>query len=134
MSVLVRELPMFRRERTGSFRRWLREITVHRLQGFWRSRQRRPRPLGKRPEDSTLAQLADPASALSRLWDQEHNQHVVQRLLELIEPEFAPATLQAFRRTVLDDVKPAAVAAELGISVNAVLLAKSGVLSWLRQK
>jgi RNA polymerase sigma factor (sigma-70 family) len=134
MSVLVRELPTFRRERTGSFRRWLREITVHRLQTYWRARQRRPQPLGQRPEGPTLAELVDPGSALSQLWDQEHNQHVVQRLLELIEPEFAPTTLQAFRRVVLDDIKPAAAAAELGISVNAVLLAKSRVLSRLRQE
>jgi RNA polymerase sigma-70 factor (ECF subfamily) len=31
MGVLVRELPGFQRQRTGSFRRWLRTITAHRL-------------------------------------------------------------------------------------------------------
>lgn len=55
-------------------------------------------------------------------------------MLELIEPEFRPATWQAFRRVVLDGDKPAQVAAELGISENAVLLAKSRVLSRLRQE
>src|SRR5262245_53287114 len=34
MSVLVRELPQFRRERTGSFRRWLREVTHYRILAF----------------------------------------------------------------------------------------------------
>jgi hypothetical protein len=39
-------------------------------------------------------------SGLSQLWDKEHNQHVVGRLLELIEPEITPVTWQAFRRQV----------------------------------
>jgi len=39
MSVLVRELPGLHRQRTGSFRRWLREITVHRLQAYYRERR-----------------------------------------------------------------------------------------------
>ena len=134
MTVLVRELPGFRRRRTGSFRRWLRTITVHRLQAYQRSRRHRPRALAAAPEACPLAQLADPASDLSRLWDQEHDEHVVRRLLELIETEFAPNTQRAFRRVVFDEVKPAQAAEELGMSVNAVLLAKSRVLSRLRQE
>jgi RNA polymerase sigma-70 factor (ECF subfamily) len=132
LSVLVREVSHFRHDRPGSFRRWLLQVTVHRLQAFWRSRRRRSLPHGAPPADDLLAQVADPASELSRRWDRDHDQHVVQRLLELIEPEFAPTTWQAFRRVVLDDGKPAQVAAELGLSVNAVLLAKSRVLSRLR--
>jgi RNA polymerase sigma factor (sigma-70 family) len=134
MAVLFRELPHFRHERPGSFRRWLRTITVHRLKAFWRSRQNRPRTLGMPWQDSPLAQLEDDASELRRAWDQDHNQHVVRRLLELIEPEFKPATMQAFRRQVFDEVKPAQVAAELQISVNAVLLAKSRILNRLRKE
>lgn len=134
MAVLVRELPGFRRERSGSFRRWLRVITVHRLQAFWRARQERPRSLDGPAGESVLAQLADPGSELSRRWDQEHDRHVVRRLLELIAADFEPATLQAFRRVMFDDRKPAETAAELHMSVNAVLLAKSRVLSRLRRE
>jgi RNA polymerase sigma-70 factor (ECF subfamily) len=134
MAVLVRELPEFRRERAGSFRRWLRSVTFHRLQAFWRSRQYRPRLLDDSAADSWLAQLEDPDSDLSQQWDREHDQHVMQRLLELIEPEFRPTTWQAFRRVLLDGEKPAQVAAQLGISENAVLLAKSHVLNRLRQE
>jgi RNA polymerase sigma-70 factor (ECF subfamily) len=54
--------------------------------------------------------------------------------MELVKPQFEPATWQAFRRVVLDGVKAAVAAAELNISVNAVLLAKSRVLSRLRQE
>jgi RNA polymerase sigma-70 factor (ECF subfamily) len=80
----------------------------------------------------TLDPLADPHSDLSRLWDAEHNRHVVHRLLPSIQPEFEPTTWRAFQRTTLDGLKAAAVAAELGISVNAVFIAKSRVLRRLR--
>src|SRR5947209_7703527 len=46
MSVLVRELPGFQRQRTGSFRRWLRTITAHHLAAHYRSRKNRPRGSG----------------------------------------------------------------------------------------
>ncbi len=134
MHVLVQELAGFVPERPGSFRRWLRRIAVNRVQSFWRSRQRQPSPLGGTGADSLLADLEDPASELNRQWDQEHDQHVLRRLLEMMEGDFAPNTFQAFRRVVLDDAKPAQVAEELGLSVNAVLLAKSRVLARLRQE
>src|SRR4051794_20857840 len=81
MGVLVRELPRFQRERTGSFRRWLRTVTHHRVLAF-RQKHRRERAAG---DDGPLAQLADPDSDLSRLWDREHDQHVLRRLLELLD-------------------------------------------------
>ena len=80
-----------------------------------------------------LDQLEDPASDLTRRWEREHDEHVLQRLLELIEREFQPATWLAFRRQVVDGVPARTVAAELGMTVNAVLIAKSRVLSQLRR-
>jgi RNA polymerase sigma-70 factor (ECF subfamily) len=134
MAVLVRELPGFQRQRTGSFRRWLRTITGNRLGAHYRARQNRPRALGGPPEESPLLQLADPHSELSRQWDAEHDRHVLRRLMELIAPLFEPTTLTAFRRVAFDGVAPARVAEELGLSLNAVLLAKSRVLGKLREE
>jgi RNA polymerase sigma-70 factor (ECF subfamily) len=134
MGVLVRELPGFRRRRNGSFRRWLRTITAHRLAALYRSHKNRPVALGCPLEESPLAQLADPNSELSRQWDREHDRYVMSRLMELIAPLFEPATLAAFRRIALDGIAPAQAAEDLGLSLNAVLVAKSRVLSTLRQE
>ena len=134
MHVLVRELPGFHRQRNGSFRRWLRTITVHHVLAHHRARRSRPRALGAPLEESPLAQLNDPHSELSLLWDQEHDRYVLRRLLELVEPMFEPTTLAAFRRVVFDEVGAAQVAAELGLSVGAVWLAKSRVLKQFRQE
>jgi RNA polymerase sigma-70 factor (ECF subfamily) len=82
----------------------------------------------------TLDQLADPRSDLSRLWDWEHDRHVVSRLLKSIEPEFEPTAWQVFRRVAIEGAEPAEVAAELGKTRNAVLIAKCRVLRRLKQE
>jgi RNA polymerase sigma-70 factor (ECF subfamily) len=134
MSVIVRELPGFQRQRTGSFRRWLRTVTAHRLAAYYRSRQDRPQAMGAFPDESPLTDLADPNSELARQWDEEHDRYVLRRLMELIEPMFEPKTLQAFRRVVFDGAAPRQVAEELGMTYAAVALAKSRVLIRLRQE
>jgi RNA polymerase sigma-70 factor (ECF subfamily) len=134
LAVLVRELPNFEHNgQPGAFRRWLRTILVHRLQAFWRSRQSRPLATGDPDLARRLEELEDPESGLSILWDQEHDRHVMGRLLERIEPEVAPSTWEAFRRVLVEGKDEFAVAKELGLSVNAVFIAKSRVLARLRR-
>jgi RNA polymerase sigma-70 factor (ECF subfamily) len=135
LGVLVRELPQFQHNlRRGAFRRWLRTLTVNRLRSFWRSRRRGPVATGASDFEKMLDQMQDPESHLSRLWDQEHDRHVARRLLDLLEPEFEPATWRAFRLLVLEGKSTAEVAAELGLSANAVRIAKSRVLSRFRRE
>jgi RNA polymerase sigma-70 factor, ECF subfamily len=135
MASLVRELPRFdHNQRPGAFRAWLRTITVHRLRAYWDKRDARiVAPGGVDPHEA-LEQLADPTSALCRSWDEEHDRHVTKKLLASIRLEFQPATWRAFERLVRDGLSAADVAQELGLSVNAVLIAKSRVLKRLREK
>jgi RNA polymerase sigma-70 factor (ECF subfamily) len=135
LGVLTRELPRFEHNgRPGAFRSWLRTITVHCLRRFWRARSYHADAVGGSSWEEHLRQLEDPASELSGLWDDEHDRHVLRKLLDMIEPDFRPPTWQAFRRVVLDGEAALAVAASLGLSVNAVLVAKSRVLQRLRQE
>jgi len=135
LTTLVRELPRFdHNQRPGAFRAWLRMITVHRLRAYWERRDSRPPAKGGPDQQEALAQLADPTSALSQAWDLEHDRHVTQTLLDSIRLEFQPATWQAFERQVQHGRSASQVAAELGLSVNAVLIAKSRVLKRLREK
>ena len=120
--------------RTGAFRSWLRTILVHRLRNFWRARGRRPQARRDSDIDRRLDQLEDPSSEMSQIWNQQHDRFVARQLLASAEPSFEPRTWTAFRRVALDGAKPDFVARELGISVNAVFIAKSRVLSRLRQE
>jgi RNA polymerase sigma-70 factor (ECF subfamily) len=133
LAVLVRRMPEFVREpRTGAFRRWLRSITVNCLRDHWKRGRRAPR--GGPLDEAALEQLADPTSDLSREWDREHDQHVTRQLLEQIKPRFEATTWEAFRRFALYEEPAEQVAAALGLTVNAVFIAKSRVLSRLRQE
>jgi RNA polymerase sigma-70 factor (ECF subfamily) len=130
--VLVRKLPSFERQRDGAFRAWLRQITVNRIRAFGKARQKQPRAGLGAEVDQLLAQLADPNSDLSRQWDREHDRHVTQKMLALVQSDFQPTTWQAFTRFALDGHPAAKVAQELGMSEHAVVQAKSRVLKRLR--
>ena len=47
-----------------------------------------------------------------------------QKLLAVVQPDFTPTTWEAFRRFGVDGVPAGRVAEELGLSENAVILAK----------
>lgn len=135
LTAVVRKLPEFRHNsRAGAFRAWLRMITVNRLREFWRSRKSRPQTPGGSDFARMVDQLEDPDSALSRLWNQEHDLHVIRRLFELIEPQFEDKSRQAFRYVVIEGLKAGLAAERLGISTNAVLIAKSRILKQLRRE
>lgn len=131
--VILRELPRFERQREGSFRAWLRQVTVNRLRAF-RKRQRRQPVVGLDPADQFLDQLADPSGALAKQWDRDHDRHVFQKLLGLVQGDFGTGTWAAFEQFALQGRPAAEVAAALGLSENAVIQAKSRVLKRLRQE
>lgn len=129
--VVMHELPSFRHNKQpGAFRTWLRRIVVNRLRNFWRSRGRAAEHGGELM--GRLDDLEDPRSAGSQLWDQEHDRHLALQLLALLEMRFTDTTRGVFRRLVLENADADQVAAELGLSLNAVFTAKSRVLRELR--
>jgi RNA polymerase sigma-70 factor (ECF subfamily) len=129
--VVVRELPRFERRREGSFRAWLRLVTANRARVHYRRRRRMP-AVGLDPAVGFVDRLAAPNSDLAREWDRDHDRHVYERLLAIVQPDFQPTTWEAFRRFALDGLPAARVATELGLTENAVLQAKSRVLKRLR--
>lgn len=126
--VLMRELPGFQRQRTGSFRRWFRQVTVNELRAQARKQRARPIPSSLLEElDGALDQLLDPISEASRLWDLQHDQEVLRRVIDVVRQESNPMHWQAFQLHVLDGVPAQTVADQLGLTLNVVQLAKSRI-------
>ena len=133
LAVVANEIVGFRHSgQTGAFRAWLRQILVYRLQDFWR-KKRRAKDVGFAVAEQSLQQLAEPTSEASRIWDKEHDEWVLKRLFERAQRDFTETTWAAFHRVTVMAQPPRQVAEDLGISVNAVFVAKSRVLSRLRQ-
>jgi len=135
MMVLMRELPRFQRQRTGSFRSWLRGITVNQLRiALRKSKKFKQTEEHSRSMEDQVNELADPASIASQKWDEEHDRAVLDRIVQVVKGDFKEITWQAFQRYAIDDQPPAEVAIELDISLNSVLLAKSRVLRRMREE
>ena len=131
---VVKHLPNFQHsDRRGAFRSWLRTIVCSRTADYWRGIDAGVQASGGSGVTAALQRIADPESDLNRQWDEEHDQYVVRRLLDLVEEVFEPTTLQAFRRLVLEGASGAETAKELGISVMSAYKAKSRVLRRIRQ-
>ena len=131
---VVKHLPNFQHSnRRGAFRSWLRTIVCSRTADYWRRIDPGVEASGGSGVTAVLQRIADPESDLNRQWDEEHDQYVVRRLLDLVEEVFEPTTLQAFRRLVLEGASGAETAKELGLSVMSVYKAKSRVLRRIRQ-
>jgi RNA polymerase sigma-70 factor (ECF subfamily) len=128
LSILVEQLPDFRYDPDKSFRGWLRTITTNRCRDHFRRRVMRPRTTSTGHVDS---QVSDGADAMA---EAEYRRHLAGRALDVMRSEFEPSTWKACFECVVNDRPPREVAAELGISVNAVYVAKSRVLRRLRRE
>jgi RNA polymerase sigma-70 factor (ECF subfamily) len=134
--ILFRELPGFERRRDGSFRAWLRQITINRIRRCLDKRRRRPQPAsGPADEaDAFLNRLEDPNGDLSRQWDEDHDQHLFGKLLALVRSDFSAMTWEAFTRFALRGEPASEVADVLGISEQVVFQSKFRVLKRLREE
>jgi RNA polymerase sigma-70 factor (ECF subfamily) len=135
LTILTRQLPRYQHSGCpGSFRSWLRTITVNRAREYWRAGRCRADALGGTSFQDFHNHLDDPDSDLSKQWDAEHDRQLCERLLRILEQDFKPTTVQAFRRLVFDGASGAEVAAELGLTRAAVYMAQSRVLRRLREE
>ena len=135
MTKKVEHLPRFQRARDGSFSNLAQNNHCQRSQQFLATTTAAPRRWRESMPAAIRRSLEeDPTNELSRRWDLEYCHHTLQRLQDLVEPEFSATTWGAFRLRVIEQRSTDEVATLLGISKNAVDIAKSRVLNRLRKE
>jgi RNA polymerase sigma-70 factor (ECF subfamily) len=112
----------------GTFRAWLYTVARNKLRNFLLARQRRR-------DDADPALLEEqPAREEMEQWEREYERRLFDWAAEQVRGQFRDTTWQAFWTIAVEDRPPAEAAAELGISVGAVYIAKSRVLARLREE
>jgi RNA polymerase sigma-70 factor (ECF subfamily) len=118
----------------GSFRAWLRTITRNRLCDYFRAvRTHGDRAVGGDGLQK-LEEMIEDSVASDPDADHAEEALLFRRATELMRAEFEERTWQAFWKVVIDGGRPAEVALELGMSPNAVYLARGRVLRRLREE
>ena len=127
-SSLIRELPKFDYDANRSFRAWLSTVTRNAVRSYLR---RRGPKMMTNAADNLDGLLSDDAYQIDA---KEFREYVTQRALLVMKSDFEPATWQAFWRVVTQGESGVEVARDLGMSVNAVYVAKHRVLRRLREE
>lgn len=126
---LVTQLRSFQYDPSQRFRGWLRTIVVRRAGNLRQRLELAPQSVDSLQLDQL--QAGDHRDLLS---ERQYRCHVALRALELLQAEFEASTWQAAWRQITQDQAAATVAHDLGMTPNAVYIAKSRVLSRLRQE
>ncbi|HMO12818.1 MAG TPA: sigma-70 family RNA polymerase sigma factor [Pirellulaceae bacterium] len=115
--------------RCGAFRCWLGKIVAQQRWQYLQHQKRHPFSIAP---DATCRLKVISCDELQAIWEAEHDSHVLAKLMEVVEPEFTRSTWLAFVGVTLRGGTSAEVAQQLGLTPNAVMVAKSRVLSRLR--
>jgi RNA polymerase sigma-70 factor (ECF subfamily) len=126
MLQLVQKLPTFAYDREGSFRSWLRTVTLNKL----RDRRKRRVPVPVETDELDGQAVPDEATLFA---EQEYRQHLLARAAELVQSEFSATTWKACWEHAVMGRPAAEVAAELGLTPGAVYAARFRVMERLRR-
>jgi RNA polymerase sigma-70 factor, ECF subfamily len=132
-AAIVSNLGQFRADQPGvTFRGWMRGITRHKLQQH--ARDRGEAAAGGTDAQVRLHQVPAPSNEVELSESPADVSGLYHRALRLVQHQVEDRTWTAFWRATVESRATAEVAAELGISPNAVRLAKSHVLRRLREE
>lgn len=135
MDHLYRNLSGFKREQqTDTFTGWAWTVTKFRIRDYFAAQDPQPPGVGGSVARELLDQHPQEARE-SGIYDEESSAiQLTRSAVVLIRSEFEGNTWDAFWRTTVEREKPAEVAREMGMTVQAVYKAKSRVLRRVRQE
>ena len=124
---VAQAITRFRHDRQGdSFRGWLYTITRNKIRDLANAR-RHVVAIGGYDALRGLEGIPAPSDALNDAPGCNDREELVRRAVEMVRGDFEPGTWAAFWRSVVDGLSADDVAVELGMTRNAVYLAKARV-------
>jgi RNA polymerase sigma-70 factor (ECF subfamily) len=119
----------------GSFRGWLYTVARNKIFNFLEAgRHRLGRGSGDSGARERLEALAGPELGLAEAWDEEYQRSLADLAMQRVRGEVQPATWQAFWQTAVEGRSAREAGAGLGMSAGAVYVARSRVLTRLKEE
>lgn len=119
----------------GRFRSWLFAIGHRTSRRHFRQLSRPDRAVGEQTPTSDVEQLADQdVEYPEQEFDAELRRRAFRHVAELVQPDFAESTWNAFWKTAVLQNSIPDVAKELKMTVGSVYVARSRVMARLRQR
>jgi RNA polymerase sigma factor (sigma-70 family) len=133
MTTVLKNIATFQHNgHIGAFRKWLRMIAANRLRRLWDQKTKREREVSLVDLSSIASQLGEDSSRISVLWDKEHDNYVIDRMISQLSDRFGEKSIDAFRRIMLQQQPAEKVALDLNMTLGAVRVAQHRVLKALR--
>jgi len=127
LAILLQKMGDFRYDPNRSFRAWLKTVALNLV------RERQRRGIDRQLPDGDGRSLADSAES-NDFWEAEYRRDLLRRAIGIMQGDFHPTTWKACWEVVVEGRPAAQVAAQFGISVGAVYVARCRVLTRLRQE
>ena len=128
-AIVFRKLPDLKYDRQGSFRGWLRTVTMNK---YREQRRKKALPIVD-ATDSLMDQLASIPQAEST-WDLDYGRILLKQAMDQMECDFEPATWQALKSVMSQTLSVDQAAQEHGISPWTIYSARSRLMRRLREQ
>lgn len=130
LTIVFQKLPGWQYNRSKSFRGWLRTVTLNRHREIKRKKQ----ICAVDASNSVIASLPDSQQRCESTWELNYARQLVAAAMELLRPDFAPATWAALKQLIASGRSAAEIASETGVSVWTIYSAKTRLLARLRRE
>jgi RNA polymerase sigma factor (sigma-70 family) len=120
----------------GTFRGWLYTVTRNKIYNFLSAGRLRPKGTGDTDAHERLdaTPARDDGRGPDAEWEKEYQRQLSARAMERVKGEFQPRTWQAFWETAVEGKAAAEVGTQLKMTAGAVYVAKSRVITRLRDE
>ena len=129
LAIVFRRLPDLKYDRQGSFRGWLRTITLNK---FRDRRRKKLLPI----TDASQSHIAESVSVpeAESIWDIDYGRMLLKQAMDQMECDFEPSTWQGLLAVMKENLSVSQAAKKFGVSQWTIYSARSRLIRRLREQ
>ena len=129
LAIVFRRLPTLKYDRQGSFRGWLRTVTLNK---YRERRRKKTLPVA----DITQSQIGElvPVPQAESTWDLDYGRMLLKQAMQQMECDFEPPTWQALQAVMREHLAVEDAAKKFDVSPWTIYSARSRLMRRLREQ